>query len=215
MGNKVLTISLVLLALLLGYKLVETRVENTNLQARTQVLAAVQDTLHHYEDKYGRVVAEKRVIAADLSTIRAEYGALSESQRRLLQEIDDLPRKQHKAVVSATQVQQTATIHLVDSVLVPGQAHLAWKRQSDTLNYDIRVQDSVLTIHNLQIANRLTLATYRDNKKALHVRVTNSNPMFRTSDVDQVVLEKPKKESKLVKILVFVGGVIAGSLLSH
>jgi hypothetical protein len=203
---------LLLLLVALGvYKCSENPADSPRTRDKNQIIRAAEDTIRYSRDKYDRVVAEKRAIEGDLRLIQAQYAELSGNQRQLLVEIGHLKPQERKNLASATRIEQKMEFQAVDRELVPVYgADLAWKRVSDTLSYDIRVKDSVLTIHDLHIPNGLIVSTFRDKNADLHVQVTNTNPVYKTQDVDTIVPEKSKKRGWVVKVLLFLGGALVG-----
>lgn len=205
-----LTLALVLLSLLLGYQLVATHQQLQARVADAALLAAIQDSVHYYRDQTGRVVAEKRAIEADFAQVKAHAAALSGNQRALLHDIASLPRTERKHTTSATSIQQVATMRVRDSLAVASPQGRTWSHESDTLRYRISTRDSLLTIEELTIPNRLSVITYRDKQQELHVQVTNTNPIYRTQDIDAIIPRKPKKKQILVKILALLGAAALG-----
>jgi hypothetical protein len=203
-----------LLALFGGLRACQTGPVAAQIDPHVAILAALKDSLRYSRNQLGREVAEKRAIEGKMRDIQAHKAEMSANQRELLRDIAQLSPKKGK-VTQATAVAQVVTIHVRDSVQVPSRYELAWQHTSDTLNYAIQVQDSTLIIQELSLPNRLSVLTYRDPETALHVQVTNSNPRFRTSDVDQLVLEPRPRRRWLPKVLLFVGGLLVGAISAH
>ena len=188
MFNKYLLLFTALLLLLLGVETSIIRRKSARIDAQQSIALAVTDSLRLTHDRLGREVAEKRGIQASLKAVEANYRLLTANQQLLVRDIQLLPRSERRKLVAASEVRQQVTVHVVDSVRVPSRSfRLAWRRHSDTLAYRIHVQDSTLTIDTLSLPNRIFLAHYIGKDKALHVTATNSNPMFRTSDVDAII----------------------------
>ena len=203
---------LLALVLTLSFELARTRQQLRASRTDTSLVTALRDSVRYSRDAQGRVVAEKRAIEADFTTVQAHAAELSGNQRGLLHDVASLPRAQRKTVSSATSIQQVVRIQAIDSLptKAPGPGR-TWVRKSDTLSYRISAfGDSVLRIEKLEIPNRLSLITYRGVQQELHVQVTNSNSIFRTQDVDAIVPEKPKKRGIILKILALLGATVLG-----
>jgi hypothetical protein len=203
MFNRILFISfiaLLLVAIGQGYVISN---KSVTIREKESIALARTDSVHYYHDRLGREVAEKRAIQASLKSVEASYELLSNNQKLLTRDIQLLPAKERKNLVTGTSLVQKVTVHVVDSVVVPSTFKLSWRRSSDTLNYSIHVADSTLTIDTLNLPNRIFLAHYRDAQKQLHIKATNSNPMFKTQDIDTIVPEekKPSLFKRIIKAI--------------
>ena len=187
MFNRILFLSLLALLLIIGVQTCVISRKSTLVSGKESIAGAITDSVRYYQDRLGREVAEKRGIQASLKAAETDYKLLTFKKQLLVRDIQALPRQERKKLVAGTSVQQQVTVHVADSVLVPSPFRLAWRKATDTLNYHIYVRDSTLTIDTLSMPNRLFLAHYVGSDKALHIRVTNSNPAFKTNDIDALV----------------------------
>lgn len=186
----------------------------TQLAEQSSVIAAVTDSVHYYQDHYGREVAAKKVIQASLTTVEANYAILSKNQKVLVQDVKHLPQSQQKKLVAATSIQQVTSIINMVNVDTVADNKQSWTLRSDTLNYHISVHGDTLHLDMLTIPNRILVTHYRDAKDVLHVTATNTNPMVKTLDIDALIPPAPKP-SKLPKVILFVAGVAVGILMTR
>lgn len=185
----------------------------TQLAQEHSLSVAIADSVHYFRDHFDRVVAEKSVIEASLALVRARAQALTPHQAALHQDVIHLPKSVQKRLVSATSIKQVVTIIAHASVDSVADSKQMWALRSDTLNYNIHVSGDTLVVDTLRIPNRVVVTHYRDRDDALHVTATNTNPMFKTLDVDAIVPPQPKP-SKLPKIVLFIAGVGLGYWLT-
>lgn len=204
MFNRILFLSLLALLLIIGAQTCVINRKSSQISEKESIAGAITDSVRYYQDRLGREVAEKRGIQANLKATEASYKLLTATQQLLVRDIQTMPRKEQKKLMAGTSVQQQVVVHVVDSVLVRSPYRLAWRKASDTLNYAIHVRDSTLTIDTLSMPNRLFLAHYLGPDKALHVRVTNSNPAFKTNDIDALVPPANRKGFWARLLAVFV-----------
>lgn len=130
---------------------------------------------------------------ASKQAIVADMDVLKQTNDRLLTENQRLLKKavteSKKEPVAAVQLKERVVVR-VDTVMVAG--------------------DSLVLDNNKTIL-------FTEDKKTVRVQVTNSNPNFKTLDVDAIYKKKkpPFYQRGWFKVAVFVGGVVTGVALSR
>lgn len=178
------------------------------LTQQTSFLTAAQGSTRFYQNKLGQETAAKQAMETEVEVLTENYRLLSANQKRLADNIQALPKKESKKLVTAIQVEQQVVIR----ELVHVDTSRVWQQQSDTLTYCIRTTGDTLRIDSLLLPNHLLLTQFKAKDGSIQVTATNSNPLLRTKELDSIVIPG-SKPSKLVKVLLLVGGVVLGGWL--
>jgi hypothetical protein len=200
---------------------------------------ALQDSIEYYQNKEGEWVAEKLTLQADLKDLEDENLNLSENQKRLVARLKT--EQKEKDIIAAALAQQQVVI---DSLLQAAtnvdtvNNTIDFVKVTDTLEYDIQILEAKpiengnpqMLIKKLRIPNELFVEFHWEDEKThpIAVSVTNSNPMFKTNDLDSYAIPELQKEEinptgwqkfkKFLKkngekVLVFLGGAAVGGLV--
>ena len=238
---KTIAIIVLIVGMIIGGTIMTNRNKRLADEIKTEVNLknALQDVIKTYQNKEGEWVAEKLTLQADLEILEGDNLNLTENQQKLVSKVKELQKD--KDVITAALVQQSATIdsleqfatnidtvnHTVDFVM-----------DSDSLKYNIRVTNVKplerlqlkLLITSLIIPNEQFIEFHWENDKTTPIAfsVTNSNPLFKTNNIDSYAIPELIKEEinptgwekvkawfkeNGKKIGIFAGGAVIGGLV--
>ena len=238
---KIIAIIVLIVGIIIGGTIMTNKNKRLADEIKTEVNLknALQDVIKTYQNKEGEWVAEKLTLQSDVEILEGDNLNLTENQQKLVSKVKELQKD--KDVITAALVQQSATIdsleqfatnidtvnHTVDFVM-----------DSDSLKYNIRVTNvkplerlqPKLLITSLIIPNEQFIEFHWENDKTTPIAfsVTNSNPMFKTNNIDSYAIPELIKEEinptgwqkvkawfkeNGKKIGIFAGGAVIGGLV--
>jgi hypothetical protein len=183
--NKVVYILLLFFILFSIYQCDNNSRLKEKASSDNDMIEALTSDVKHYHNEAGKAVAEKQAIVADIDQVKKLNKKLLSENQKLLQQ--NLSKKENKKAVAAVQIKEVVKI---------------------------RVDTVALTSDTLTLENEKFVA-FKEDKKNVYVTITNSNPAFKTLDVDAVYeKQKPKwYNRKGFKIAVFIAGLATGLAL--
>jgi type II secretory pathway component PulJ len=195
-----------LLLLSLGWSLRQTEQAQTRLAQAQQLETALRAEMVVTKNALGQETATKRSLQTNVQELQALKGELSASKQELLRYVT-AENKKHP-VIAATVIKQQVQVAKIESGKPVAQtdSSVTFRVQSDSLSYEAQVQnitarkDSLprLTLRNLSIPNTASVSFSWGTKQEgypVSVSVTNSNPLFHTSNIESVVIPELKKET--------------------
>jgi len=187
MMNKVVYTLLLFFILLSMFQCQKTKHLQEKVETSNQITEAITADLKQYKNIAGDAVAEKQAIEADIAEVKKLNKKLLTDNQVLLQK--NLKQKENKKAVAAVQIKEVVKIRI------------------DTLT---------ITSDTLELENE-KLVTFKEDKKNIYVTVTNSNPAFKTLEVDAVYQKQKKKwyDKRGFKIAVFILGFASGVAISN
>lgn len=206
MINKLIYLVCLVLVIFNLYQCTTNNTLKTDLKANSELIIALNDSIHYHTEKDGTEAASKRVLVARIGEL--EKHKLTQNQKKLVKEV-----KSHSGTVSAVQIGETVTvIDQPDLKPTLKDSSLIYSHKTPDLAYTISVKDSTLRLDTLQLFNSKTVL-FREDRKSMYVTVKNSNPYFKTAELDSYQLPKKRSffDSRGFKIGLFVTGVFIGS----
>ncbi|WP_066836491.1 hypothetical protein [Rufibacter ruber] len=187
--NKVLTGMVIILVILFLWQHQKTQRLKTDVDANASLVAVLSDSVRYHQDRHGREVAEKRVLVMVVKDLERQNALLTDNQKKLLSET-----KQAKGVKAGVQIKEKVAIRDVP----------------------VLVNDTVVVIDTLDLENEKTILL-KEVKNGTEISITNSNPIFKTVDVDGLVIPEKKTfwNSRLFKSLIFITGVATGVAITR
>jgi len=200
---------------------------------------ALADSVEHYQNKEGEWVAEKLTLQIDISELEDDKLNLTQNQEQLVKRVKRLS-KEKDVIVAALARQEALIDSLVNTVAIVDTVNhtVAFEATTDSLEYKIKVLNikpfellsPILLIETLKIPNELFIEFHwEDGKnKPVAVSITNSNPLFKTNDIDSFAIPELQKDvvkptgwKKIgnwfkdngKKVGIFLGGAVVGGLL--
>ena len=204
---KTIVIIGLIIAVLVGGGLWKNGHDNwkTKYNQEVNLKNALQDSIKHYQNKEGEWVAEKKTLQASIGTLEDDNLNLTENQKNLVSRVKKLSKE--KDVFAAALAQQEVLIDsLVNTTVVIDTVNhtLAFEANTDSLEYTIKVLNvkplerlsPVLLIEHLSIPNEVFIEFHWDDGKThpTTVSITNSNPLFKTNDIDSYTIPELQKD---------------------
>jgi hypothetical protein len=170
---------------------------------------ALVDTVKFYVNARDELVAEKLTLQGTLKEVKNENNKLSENQRELFKRIDAIEKNGQviEAALAKTNIKLDSiksTNYKIDTTKNSVQFidSLVNKKTNDIdVKYDIEIRNvkplvggvfPVLYINNLEMKNKQFIEFHwKDEKKIgypVSFSMSNSNPYFKTSDIDSYII---------------------------
>src|SRR5579859_1918245 len=192
----------VLIILLLLGKGYADYVEHKAYKFQQENLAkALQDSIHHFRDKEGDWVNEKRTIQATLDQLTDKNLALTQNQTELLKQVKE--QNKTNQTITAALVDITAVIKgLKDSKpVLETDSTDRFAQKSANLEYDVTVHNvkrynpsftPSLTFNTIAFPNKQDINFHwlNDKKEGYPVSfsISNSNPYFKVNDIQSYAI---------------------------
>ena len=184
MKNKVLIIIFFFLISIIIFLFNRTNNLQDDIRQNENLIEVLNDSVRYHQDKFNREVASKKALVTTVKELQKDKVVLTDNQNKLLKEV-----KQHKKLKVAVQVKEKVVIRDVPIV----------------------VNDTVMVVDSIDIENEKSIVL-KEVKGGTEVYITNSNPLFKTVNVDALYVPTKKKwyNRKGFKMVIFGVGVATG-----
>ena len=246
MKNNRWAIVLVIILCLVGggiWKIQNNRIKEWKGKHQTEVKLrnALIDTVSHYKNAYGEEVATKLTLQTTVKNLEEINDDLTASQQELLRRVKEADKE--NSIISAALIEAEAIIDSLMGdgwvVVNPEDSTINFSDSTDFLLYDITIgnafastpeKDPTIMFNHWRMPNKQFVDFHwKDEKKEgypIEFSVSNSNPYFKTIDINSYAIPRLDKEvlnptgwqkvgqwfSKNGKIVGFVaGGVVIGA----
>jgi hypothetical protein len=192
-----------------GYHFRKISKLNNQLNEEIKLRNALIDTMTVYRNEANELVAEKLTLQADLSKLKDLNESLTNSQRNLLNRIEQLDKD--KRVITAALIEANMVIdsllHSGNTIIDPENATITFTDKQEYIEYDIQVtnvvQADTLTNSDLHI-RRLTLPNetfiefhWQLDRRAnypIAFSVTNTSPFYQINNIESYAIPQLQKE---------------------
>ncbi|TXK36786.1 hypothetical protein FVR03_16725 [Pontibacter qinzhouensis] len=188
----------------------KNRVVEQKLEHTYSNIEALTDSIHYYENALGWEVGEKKLYTRDLEEFKALAAIHTPNQKKLATQLQNVKEKDLKAAV---QVQEKVQVTNLTSTK---KDSATYGYEDPNISFQVTVQDTTVTLDTLTLLNDKTVIL-KDTKKGTVVSVVNSNPYFKTADIDGILVPEKKRfyNSKAFKAGLFLAGCALGVHLSR
>lgn len=221
----------------LGNKLNKT---NNKLAQQVNLTVALKDSVRYTLNKLNEEVATKKSLQADIKVIKNQNINLTKNQKELISRIENL--QDDNTIISAALIETKA---ILDSILITGvnvkindmDTSVSFEKRTDSLDFNIKIQyvkpispfiKPTITFNKLELPNKQFIEFHWENntdyyQAPVSFSVTNTNPIFNTTNVDSYVIpginkkaieptgwEKFKHFMKKTKNTIIIGSVCGG-----
>ena len=207
------TIVIIILVIFLfggtGYHISRTDDLNGKISIRDKLIIALQDSMRISEDEKGRLVSEKLTLQADLSLLKDKNLNLTNNQKKLVKEIDQL-RKKIDIIVAAL-IDETLKVDSLTKLLPTKidtlNKTILFKDKNEKVSYDMVVNNVLpsdtakskqpeLVINQLEFPNEKLIEFHWGDRKdgyPVSFSVRNTNPYMITNDIDSYAIPELQK----------------------
>jgi hypothetical protein len=209
-------------------------------EADLRLARALQDKLRTERDSQGHVRTEKLTLQGSDTQLAQVQEQLTASQRALLATVRAYKKDEKKSgrkLIAAGRVETAVSlgpggIPFIEAEKISPVDTLIFVYKSDSLNYQatVWVKEHQLVLDALSLPNVATVAfSYNEKEPGVPVAfsITNSNPLFRTANVESYAIEglRPGKKGKTKvglflrklgrDVLFFLGGAVVGRAIGY
>jgi DNA-binding CsgD family transcriptional regulator len=185
-------------------------------QTEVKLKDALLDSNHYYINKRGEWVVERLSLQESLKNLEKMNGQLTTSQKEMLARIEDLNKS--NTTIAAALIKSQVTIDsllshssaIIDSVNknLTFRDSVLNKKKEAIFKYDITINKAVpafasikptIMFNNITLPNTQFIEFHWKNEKKIGYpiafSVTNSNDLFKTTNIDSYVIPEIKKET--------------------
>lgn len=192
------TIIFLILILVIGYGFYshfQQKMLNSNRQEK--LIEALEDIINVRINERGELEHEKLTLQEKIKELSGDNYHLSESQNKLLEEVKRINKD--KEVIAAAYINLKVQIDSIRDhkpVLIDSSS-VTFSRESDSIKYNIRVDNVVPSDSTFLLVNRLVIPNYQtinfswgDKKEGYPVSfsITNSNPLIKVTEMDSYII---------------------------
>jgi len=205
----IIWIILTLIALLigLGYLYVNERNKfNETIQDRDKLEKALGDTVAHYVNERGELVAEKRTLQSTVETLEDDKYKLTVSQDKLLNRVKEVEKENHiiNAALITMQV-EIDSLRTVAGVIDTTDKTITFNRSDKDVQFNALVGNVLpfknkipfLDLKNLTLPNEQFIEFHWEKNKnegyPISFSVTNTNLYFNTYNIDSYAIPELQK----------------------
>jgi len=236
--------ALIIFAILVGFKLYQNRVNSleAKLEGEIKLKNALIDTAKVYKNKENEWVTEKLSIQGTLKELQNKNLVLTTSQKELINRVAELNKD--NTIIAAALIQTKIELkNLKDTSVIINKkdSSMVFNDSTKDLYYNIQIKHVLaanklkpeLNFIDFNLPNKQLIEFHWGDKKndyPVSFSISNSNPYFKTSNVDSYTIPEINKDKikptgwqkignffkKSGKIVLIVGGTVLGTiLLSH
>ncbi|RNI30955.1 hypothetical protein EFA69_06595 [Rufibacter immobilis] len=210
--NKYLLYVILFFIGLSAYQCVRNEDLTKDLDSKSNLIEVLSDSVTYTRNELKQEVASKKAISATVKDLEKSVALLTDNQRKLLQEA----KTAGKEVVTVTQVKEVVTVR-EQPVLLRDSLTGNYSHRDQYLSYTISVEQDSVRLDSLSLYNDKSVVIREEPEKGVRVSVTNTNPYFKTADVDALYIPENRKksflDSKGVKVGLFILGLGTGAFI--
>lgn len=201
-NNIIIIIFVVILLMFISYQRVKYDRLQEKYKYEISLRNTLSDTIKTYKNKHDDIIYEKSIIQAELKDIKKLNGILTDNQKTLIKNIENLEKD--KKLLIASNIDMSIRIDSLDSIISKGKIDtlsnsIYFQVNEKYIKYKIKIENVVqfdttkFVLHSLrylEIPNKQFISfTYdKKNKKPISFSIINDNPYLKINDMDSYMI---------------------------